>query len=241
MSERHEIVRKHLAMLFDAGHSHRTVGEATGISKPMIGSMIYRDDRPISQASFDAVMSLEVRPPWETPGVILRDRMLVPGVGTIRRLQAVARMGYPLPRVAEVIGVSEVYLQVLVNADITTMVYARTDREVKRFYQMALVNIPRWKSSERTRRWAEGKGWHGAGAWDDIDRDERPDPGGNVFVIAEYVRDEPGFTTLGLQDKIRRDLGIPGTVAGRLIKEALEAGAIERVRNHRHVRVYATG
>lgn len=241
MNDQREAVMKHLRMLFDTGHSHRTVSEATGVSRHVIGSLVYRDDRPVNQKAVDAIMALEVRPPWDTPGVIMADRMLIPGTGTVRRLRALARMGYPLPRIAEVVGVNEDYLQVLINSDSTARVRVGTARSVSEFYQSATRNIPGWKCSERTRRWAEDKGWAGAGAWDDIDRDEYPEAEGGLAVLVEYVKDRPGLTALDIQAKIKSELGMKGTTAGRLIREALDAGALCRIRNRRLVRVYATG
>lgn len=239
MTYQHKIVREQIQLLLDAGHSHRTIGEATGISRHVIGTMVYQT-RTINPKAFAAIMALEIRPPWDTPGVTLTGRTLVPGVGTVRRLRALARMGYPLPRIAEVVGVTEVYLRVLINADPSTMVRAETALAVSKFYSSATVNIPRWRYSDRTRKWAESKGWPGAGAWDDIDRDEHPDEEGNMIVLLDYVRDFPGLTKTDLDERIRRDLGMPVATFKKLIREALDSGALERVRNHRTVRVYAT-
>jgi hypothetical protein len=234
----HKIVREQLQLLLDVGHSHRTIGQAAGCSRSVVGNLIYHS-KTINPQVFTAIMNLEIKPPWDTPGVTLTGRTQVPATGTIRRLRALARMGYPLPRIAEAVRITEVYLRVLINADPSSTVRAATEQAVADFYRSALTNIPAWRYSERTRKWAESKGWLGAGAWDDIDRDEGPIMEGDLGVLVDFVKEWPGLTTTDLQQKIRSELGMQGTTAGRLIKEALDLGEIERVRNRRSVRVYA--
>jgi hypothetical protein len=231
-------VRKHVLLLLDAGHSQRTIGEAAGIPPATIDNILRRS-LSVTPRTFDAVMSVEIRPPWETPGVTLRPRNKIPGTGTVRRLQALARMGYSVLGIAERTGLNEVYLRILIRSP-HSLVTVRTARTVREFYRWALAREPDGKFRNRSRSWAESNGWLGPGHWDDIDRDARPVREGDLGVLIDYVEENPGLTATKLRWTVQEELGMPVVVAHRLIKEALKLGEIVKIRRQRTVRVYTS-
>lgn len=233
-----EAVKKHVSMLIDVHHTHRTICTASGVSPETLRCVLYRH-KGILPRTRDALLSVEVRPPWETPGLELCDRDRVSAVGTARRIRALVRMGYPVSHIARRHGLSSGLLRKLVQRP-HSLVRLQTAEQIAGFYRSALRNIPEGLSSDRARRWAESQGWPGPGAWDDIDRDEVPEEEGNMGVLLEFIRDYPGLTVSEIRQRIRSELGMQGITAERLIKEALGNGEIKRVRDRRTVRVYAT-
>jgi hypothetical protein len=231
-----DTVRKHVLLLIDAGHSQRTIGEAARIPAATVDNILRRSTW-VTDRTFAAIMSVEVRPPWETPGVVLKPRNKIPGTGTVRRLQALVRMGYSILEIAEAIELNEVYVRVLIKNP-QSLVTVSTSAKVREFYRRALIRQPEGKFQERTRRWAESNGWTGPGGWDDIDHDRRPVRDGDLGVLVDYVEEHPGLTSSQIHRSIVVDLGMPVGLAYQLIKQALDTGEIVKIRRNRFVRVY---
>lgn len=231
-------VRKHVLRMIDVGHTQRTVSQASGVPFGTIENIL-RQSVQVTDRTFNAIMAVEIRPPWETPGVVLHPRSKVPGLGTARRLQALARMGYPVRKISEKTGLSDFRLRVLIKSPHIS-IELRTADLVRGFYRQALLREPDGRFRERTRRWAESQGWEGPGVWDDIDRDERPARPGDLGVLIDYIEENPGFTETRIPVLISADLGMPIVLAYNLIKEALESGELIKIRRGHTVRVYTS-
>jgi len=231
-----DTVRKHVLLLIDEGHSQRTIGEAAKIPSATVDNILRRSTW-VTDRTFAAIMSVEIRPPWETPGVVLKPRNKIPGTGTVRRLRALVRMGYSILEIAEAVKLNEVYLRVLIKSP-QPLVTVSTAIRVREFYRQALIREPKGKFRERTRRWAESNGWTGPGGWDDIDRDARPARDGDLGVLIDYVEENPGLTATEIHRSIVANFGMPVGLAHRLIKEALDLREIVKLRRQRTVRVY---
>lgn len=118
------------------------------------------------------------------------DRLHVPALGTRRRVQALAVLGWSLREVADRAGVSK---QALASSIGRERVTARVARVIAGIYT-DLETSP--GTSERVRRHAAAQGWAPPAAWDNIDDPaEHPDP-------ALWTQDQqPGTLTLeDLQD-----------------------------------------
>ena len=233
-----DTVRKHVLLLIDEGHSQRTIGEAAKIPSATVDNILRRSTW-VTDRTFAAVMSVEIRPPWDTPGVVLKPRNKVPGTGTVRRLQALVRMGYSILNISKGTGLNEVYLRILIKSP-HSLVTVDTARRFRTFYRQALLREPDGRFRERTRKWAEANGWTGPGGWDDIDRDERPVRDGDLGVLVDYVEENPGLTATKIHRSVALDLGMPVGLAYKLIEEALNSGQIVKIRRHRSVRVYVS-
>jgi hypothetical protein len=233
-----ETVRKHVLLLIDAGHSQRTIGEAAGIPSATVDNILRRSTW-VTDRTFDAVMSVEIRPPWETPGVVLKPRNKIPGTGTVRRLRALVRMGYSILEISTETKLNEVYLRILIRSP-QSLVTVSTASRFQEFYRRALIREPKGRFRERTRRWAESNGWTGPGGWDDIDHDARPARDGDLGVLIDYVEEHPGLTATEIHRSIVANCGMPVGLAYKLIKEALDTGEIVKLRRQRTVRVYVS-
>lgn len=232
-----DAVRKHVRLLLDLHHTLSSVCRASDLPYETLWHAMYRN-RSITRKTRDAILSVELRPPWETPGLVLDGQDRRPAIGTVRRIRALACMGYPVSQVAKETNGCAVRLRMLAQKP-HALVRHQTAEEIAKFYRAALTRIPEGRSVEQTKRWAKRNGWLGPGMWDDIDRDESPVGEGNLAVLVDYVRDNPGLTATALLPASRADLAMPGKMFEELIKEALDSGELVRVRNRRTVRVYA--
>lgn len=107
--------------------------------------------------------------------VLGRGSRLVDKTGTVRRVQALQRIGWSAEDLSAMLGHSRAYLNVAVNRDARRGCNHRTAALVADLYAR-LHETP--GKSDRTRTRAEAKGWPPPGAWLDIDDpDEQPDPG----------------------------------------------------------------
>lgn len=102
----------------------------------------------------------------------------VPSTGTRRRLQALVALGWPLPRLAAVLGHRTSSLSRSMTAGSVT---AATDQQVRHLYhRLTPLRPPQTTPAQRAateaaRAHAQQQGWLPPLGWDDIDTD--PDPG----------------------------------------------------------------
>jgi len=101
-------------------------------------------------------------------------RSMVPALGTHRRIQALAVMGWSVAAQAKRMHRSREYLLKTLNKD---LVFLSTAEAVEAVYADLSMVVPAGHTL-RTRNWAKAQGWFPPLAWDDIDDpDERPTSG----------------------------------------------------------------
>lgn len=127
----------------------------------------------VLQATQDAVMSVKPAP---RSGLHRVD-----STGTVRRLQALACIGYTWAELSAYCGVSRVAVQHWVTGVYSTgVVWARTARTVSDVYDKYSMVPSTHPHAHRARRTALRNGWYPPLAWDDEDIDDprsRPRPG----------------------------------------------------------------
>lgn len=138
----------------------------------------------------------------------------IPAIGTIRRLQALAAMGWPFTMIGPMLGHHERYPSQLMRR---TVVLSSTAAKVDEVYrELAMKPGP----SDWVRTVARGKGWQTAFAWDDIDNPgEAPDVGERVRVSRTEQIEE--LREIGVTDvcQIATRLGIqPGSVERQMYR-----------------------
>lgn len=97
-------------------------------------------------------------------------RRRVPVTGTRRRIQALARMGWPARDVARLLGISQQALHESIAPDRQEVTRARHDAVAALYDTIAYRRGP----SARVAKMAENRGWASPAAWDDIDTDPAP-------------------------------------------------------------------
>lgn len=173
-----EPVRAHVRALLAAGMGHKQIIQLAGGSGGVWTKLMYgHDDRPparrVTQRTANAYLSISLpRSLADLPA-----RHIIPGHGTRRRLQALARLGWSVQRLADGSGIDR---QRLDGALRGRDVQARTALAVQRLYD-ALWDTPptaltprQQATIDRTIRRAQAAGWAPPLAWDE-DRIDDPD------------------------------------------------------------------
>lgn len=103
--------------------------------------------------------------------------LMVPAVGTIRRMRALQRLGWSLRVIAEAAGYSESWSQGITRQ---TTVSRRTAETVRRVYDLLSMRIPSQRTTTerssvmRAKNYAARQGWAAPLDWDE-DEIDRPD------------------------------------------------------------------
>ncbi len=151
-------VRQHITALNNAGMSYRDIAldaamTATGIF------YIVNSGRTVQKATADRILRI----PIGGDG-------LVPCIGTRRRIQALAALGWPQKTLAARIGEREKHVSQFMRRERITADKARRVKAV--FAELCMTEGP----SDQCRKRARALGWFPPLAWDDIDNpDENPD------------------------------------------------------------------
>ena len=130
----------------------------------------------------------------------------IPAIGTVRRLQALAALGYTSEQIATHSGIPHGYVRKLMQATRPTVNVATATRVLHSYDALAMKTPPAGWVADRQRRQAAGKGWPPPLAWDDDEIDNpnaRPNLGEghnvwgspleNVEWLAETGEKLPGI------------------------------------------------
>jgi len=208
-----EPVRQHLKALTAAGIGTRRIAKLAGLERMVVQAILSgcshgggRRQPPrkrVSRRTADAILAVPL-PDHSMVRDLSADRARVPGVGTARRLQALAAIGWPQRELAARIGWRQSNLSALIAGRPVT---AETARKVAALFdELQMVPGP----SEAARRRAVERGWVPPLAWDEEtidDPDAQPDLGaeGRVGFVDRYLE----LSALGLGDvEIASRLGI---------------------------------
>lgn len=159
-----DVVREHLAVLAALGMGYKRAAFVAGVSRSTVRRIVYgsagRPAPPTTRRDI-AVKLLAVE-------VDLGGAALVDGRGTVRRIQAMAAIGWSLASTAEALGRRASNLALLLGQD---RVLRRTADAVAALYEQRSGTAG---PSARARRLAVARGWVPPLGWNDIDADEKP-------------------------------------------------------------------
>lgn len=168
-----EPVRQHLLALNAAGLSYEVIAERTGLYTATVTGFVYdlspkirrkKRTRPDTAAKILAVTADSV-----TPG-------MVSAVGSVRRIRALAAVGFPMRSLAPRIGVAKTTVWRITQQ---TEVYRPTSRAVADCYtdlrdqRPEDHGIPPWLAA-RTRQWAADRQWPDPLWWEDMGHIDDP-------------------------------------------------------------------
>jgi hypothetical protein len=162
-------VRAHVRWLQDSGIGIQRIIDLSGIGEGTIGAIMYGPTRHTRAASAAAILA--IRPGMDT----LAPGARIDAVGTRRRLQALAAIGWPSSVIGERIDRSRSHITGLRVANSVTV---RVAQEVARLYQrMYYVRPQPVRSEERgavtsTLTWAVKHGWAPPMAWTEATIDD---------------------------------------------------------------------
>jgi hypothetical protein len=173
------VVREHLTALRAAGIGVQRIAELTGLSLSHV--RILADTRLDASATtkrvrpdtVDRILAIPVSAATRAP------RSQVAALGTVRRLQALARLGWSLESLADLLGRRPASLRRSMAGDTVT---AETARSVADLYARLEAKRPPQLTAEQraaadaVRQEATERGWLSPMAWDDVDTDPSPPP-----------------------------------------------------------------
>lgn len=169
------IVAAHLHVLIDSGHTIRGISREAGVSERAINYIINGQEK-VTRTK--ALAMLAMQPLDEAPRV--------DPTGTIRRIQALAAIGWPIAWTAEQTGYSPSYLFKIIAGRVHTI-----PRHVARRFAVLYREFShRPGPSECARSIARRNGWHSPLSWDAIDDpDEQPEQADPYEAASKYERD----------------------------------------------------
>ena len=171
--------REHVLALREAGMGPVTIARLSGVPHGALAKLVYGD------RTRGLAPSKRIRPETEAKILAVQARLEYlaggakwPPLGTLRRVQALAAIGWSVAEQARRLGMPRLRLDRL---DQREYVQARTARAVDAlFRELCMTPGP----SKRARLAAERQGWQSPLAWDDIDDpDEFPgnEPAADAF------------------------------------------------------------
>ena len=200
--------RNHINQLRALGVGVKQISKLTGISASVLGALVFGRG-PSQQASYEksrpAVITRIKRENSEKILSVEFDVFeLLPGtnvsaIGTIRRIQALAAIGYSLKWQAEQVGWSAANFHTLLDKDTVQVKTVLAVRKLFDQYSLKPLRVTDWHektSVTRTINKAKKLKWLPPLAWDDIDFDLAP-----AVVDVEPVVDEMKLDLLLMGDK----------------------------------------
>lgn len=158
--------RQHVTRLRSDGYALHLIATTAGLDLSKVTRLIYglpSANQPptpqIREADRDALMA--VRLTWHD----LPENALTPAIGSQRRLQALACLGWPTNRVAKRIGTTQSHLSGISHRKRITAGMARSIAAV--YDELSMTPAPDGPYARRLRNHADSKGWAPPLAWDD--------------------------------------------------------------------------
>lgn len=175
----------HITVLMRFGYTHELIARAAGISDRAVGAIAAGHQHRVYARVEAAILS--VQPTLDD----LHPHTRITARGTIRRVQALARVGWSIEALAGEMGITRPALSQRLHTATDTVSVA-THREIAALYERLWNTPPNASTASergligRTRSRATALGWLPPLAWDDIDTDEEPPSvdGETVDVIA---------------------------------------------------------
>jgi hypothetical protein len=152
-------VAAHVETLLEARWTKNQIADASGVSRKTIWNVLYGERPTVQVATARALLALQ--PKRRTGG-------MVPALGAMRRLHALAAMGWPVEWSAEKVGISYTAARDITSGRTKSVQEAHSEAIDLLYRKHAMRPGP----SAMARAVARGKRWPTAAAWDDID-----DPG----------------------------------------------------------------
>jgi hypothetical protein len=169
------VVAAHLRLLIDSGHTIRGISREAAVSERAI-NYILNGQKKVTRPK--ALALLTVRPLNEAPRV--------DPTGTIRRIQALAAIGWPIVWTAEHTGFHPSYLFNIIAGRVHTIPRHVADRFTAIYREYSHQAGP----SVFTRSVARRNNWHGPLSWDCIDDpNEQPEQAEPYEPATKYERD----------------------------------------------------
>lgn len=222
-----------IAELRAGGMTYADIAADSGISRRHLCDLVHRTPDAVLADTEAAILGVRPHPP----------RYKVDAVGTRRRLQALAAIGYPLDVLADQLGVIPARVWYLANRS-RSVTPALADRIAEVYDRCSMTPGPSAQSratATRRHRWAPPLAWDDdtiddpdAQPWHDVADDQADDP--DESAVLRALTGDPSTLTrhVDRREAIRRLREVEGLtpreIAGRL---GMERRAVEQtIRRH---------
>lgn len=149
--------RTHIQRLHAAGWTQAQIARTANLAHRTIGS-ITSGAPTISNRTALAILNIPIGPAPD-------DHRDVDATGTIRRLRALAAIGWSLTELGDRIGMYPTAIGNIARGQLDHVRATTAERVARAYRDMSRIPGP----SQRAINEARNKGWHGPLAWDDID------------------------------------------------------------------------
>lgn len=196
----------HIRALRAAGVGLRRLQDLTGLARRTLFQVSRRDPGFITRTTSESILSIPIP---ETPhDPIVADNRFIDPTGTIRRLQALAAIGYSARYLSRSCGHNDTYFGPML-AGKRTFITARLARKVDALFK-TLQNTP--GTNSRTRNEALRRGWPPPFAWDEETIDDpaaEPNFGRDVRApFLDRYRDARHHAGITDKDQLAAAIGI---------------------------------
>lgn len=215
--------RVHIERLFAAGWTQAQITRAAGLAHRVVGAVV-AGQREVANGTARAILNIPIGPaPADT-----RD---VDSTGTVRRVQALVAIGWPIAQLAPYFGLHETALGRISRGELVQVRTATAQTAVMVYRRLSRIPGP----SVRARNDAIRKGWPSPAAWDDTTIDDptatpetdRPEPELKRGQLAELRRQEVAHLAgFGVRpEEIAARLGIGFTTVTGVLAQQRRAAA----------------
>lgn len=135
---------------------------ATGVNESNLFLIVGGHRTKIRRTTHDKIMAAR------QAGQAARGQF-VDATGSMRRIRALATLGYGLRAIADAAGSARIRIHHISTGEQPTVRRDLAERIAAAYKQLAYRPVPDNRFTVRTRNAAAAKGWHGPLAWDDID------------------------------------------------------------------------
>ncbi|MFH9413996.1 hypothetical protein [Streptomyces rochei] len=154
-------VIRHIHSLRKGGWTNIEIADTAGVDRRTIHNILHGEVTTVHQRTNTSILKLR---PEDAPN-------RVPAIGTRRRLEALAVMGWPISHIGDEAGIYGTQVREIVVGRRQRIPRDQAEAVERIFREKALKPGP----SKRTRTIATQNGWVSALAWDNIDDpDEKP-------------------------------------------------------------------
>jgi lambda repressor-like predicted transcriptional regulator len=158
-------VVQHLRALRENGVAVRDIAAISGVSTSLIDELLNRA-RPVVRADNAAALLLSRPAPTSTG--------MVAALGTLRRVRALARLGWSMRQIGDVAGVKFETLRRISSQEPPHVEVATAEGVSAAYEKLSMTLAPPSRTASQVRSKAEHKGWLPPLMFDDIDNDPEP-------------------------------------------------------------------
>lgn len=192
-----EPARQHIRSLMAQGMGWKRIAITAGLAPSSVYPILWAQDTKSRKRPLRKQISKTMEVKLLAVSLDLADHLVIDNLGSVRRLQALAAMGWSQNRLAKIFGMQTANFGNVIhgrNEGITVKTAKRIDEVFTDLWDKTPDAVTRFEQAgiTRAKREATAKGWATAAAWDDID-DPKEKPKGDAVDLTIDHRSLPSI------------------------------------------------